>query len=86
MADCINSGIRKTRKEHLCVGCRELFPKGTEMYWWAVADGGTVDTVYSCKPCIDWCKEHNCHDCHDSETADEGFVSECRKQQEGKVE
>lgn len=77
MAALLRDGKFKTRKDHKCHGCREIIPKGTEVYSQAVADEGTVSTFYVCDECRDWCKNKKCRDCFELENAYEGHVKEC---------
>ena len=82
MADCINCGMRKTRKPHKCHGCGCEIPKGTYANYWTVADGGNIYTGYTCDVCNAWCGEMKCKDCFDDESAFEGHVRECMKENE----
>jgi hypothetical protein len=41
----------KTRKEHQCIGCLRIFPKGSELRASVNTDEGRIYTVYICNDC-----------------------------------
>lgn len=77
----LRSGKVKTRKDHVCHGCLEKVPKGTEMYSQTITDEGTVYTLYMCNDCTDWCHRiRHCRECNENECAFEGYVRDCKKE------
>lgn len=43
--------IKHTRKEHHCIYCNRVIPKGKPAYSWAYTDSNTMETLYACCPC-----------------------------------
>jgi ribosomal protein S27E len=46
--------IKSTRKKHKCVYCWRVIPEGKSAYSWGCADGGEMESLYSCLPCSWW--------------------------------
>jgi hypothetical protein len=78
----IRDGIVKTRKEHICYGCLKTINKGKTAQSVTYTYDGDIYTSYMCDICKDWCTNRNCRDCHDYETAHEGFIKECMNESE----
>jgi predicted RNA-binding Zn-ribbon protein involved in translation (DUF1610 family) len=93
MVDVLADGIVKTRKPHKCHGCQEVIPAGTMVYRQTCVDDG-IYTIYMCDSCRKWCANQvtyvhytdkpvkGCQDCIDNEQAYEGYVKECRRDNE----
>jgi hypothetical protein len=79
MGTFLRDGIVKTRKEHICHGCKKVIPKGSEVYSQTGIDDG-IYTIYMCNDCMSYCGE--CIECYEMEEAFEGFVAECRAERE----
>ena len=79
--DILWDGKIKTRKEHKCHGCWMSIPTETQVYSQTVANEYTVNTLYVCNKCRDWCKDKKCNDCIIRDSAFEGYVRECIEQQ-----
>jgi len=41
----------KTRKDHICWGCAENFPKGSDLEVVKQSDGGKAFSIYWCEDC-----------------------------------
>ena len=78
--ELVRDGNVKTKKDHKCHGCLSVIYKNTEVYRQVVAGEGTVETLYMCDDCKDYCKNKNCNDCYMSEGAHEGYIKECMKE------
>lgn len=46
--------IKKTRKDHKCLGCREKIPKGTTAFYISGVYEGDFGAYYFCIPCRDY--------------------------------
>ena len=80
MAELIKEeNIKKTRKNHLCHGCREIIPKGSPAVASTNKDGGDFYTLYYCIPCHEFLGEYPeyCSDPYDD--IYEGAVAEGMK-------
>ena len=52
-----------TRKDHKCMGCLAIIPKGTETNTLTGKDGGEISTAYYCAICMEVIHEEtNCSD------------------------
>ena len=51
MPEFINSLVVKTRVPHVCWGCGDTFPKGTEMLCITSSDMGKIASSYFCSVC-----------------------------------
>ncbi len=49
--------VIKTRKNHLCHGCREIIPKGSRAFSLTNVDGD-IYTLYFCTPCYEFLKQY----------------------------
>jgi hypothetical protein len=91
MSNLLRDGYVKTRKPHKCFGCQETIPAGVRVYHQTCVDDGTAYDIYMCDSCREWCGNQvrvdywnsgktvkGCQDCLESETAFEGYVRECR--------
>jgi hypothetical protein len=50
--------IVKTRVEHCCWGCNDLFPPGSQLAKIVNVDSGTITNTYWCEICDSYWKEH----------------------------
>lgn len=51
IVDILASETVKTRKPHMCNGCRKTYDAGVNMLRQSIADCGTVYRVYCCNVC-----------------------------------
>ncbi len=80
MAELIREAkVGKTRKNHLCHGCREIIPKGSSAVASTNKDAGDLFTLYFCIPCHEFLGSYPeyCHDPYDD--VYEGAVAEGMK-------
>ena len=50
--------VKKTRKDHKCMGCREKIPKGSTAFYVTGTDEGRFSDYYLCIPCRDYLDIH----------------------------
>lgn len=58
MGVLLSDKMVKTRKEHQCHGCLEIFTPGTEMNRQGVVCDGQAFSIYMCHTCLDFCDDH----------------------------
>ena len=46
--------IKKTRKDHKCLGCLEIIPAGTAAFYISCAYEGDFNAYYLCMPCREY--------------------------------
>ena len=46
--------VKKTRSEHMCLGCTEKIPKGSEALYIVAVFEGDFGAYHLCKPCRDY--------------------------------
>lgn len=66
--------VKRTRKEHRCVGCRRLYPIGSRLYAHAHTHYGDFEFGYTCIACDKYIRKFVRHD----ETYYEGDIKEMR--------
>lgn len=60
--DVLSDKKVKVRKQHICFGCCEVIPQGTEgIRKTDIANEGDVYTNYLCARCDDWVSENTDH-------------------------
>jgi hypothetical protein len=83
MLEHIKSKQVKTRKAHLCYGCRQKIPPKTENTLCSTYADGTAYNLYFCEQCQKYIKKR-CYDCDDrscayDNEADEGYIIQCQE-------
>ena len=71
-----------TRKEQTCFGCLEKFPPGTQMATDTIAADGTIYTLHTCLPCVDFMDKHYEEIADGDGNYHEGCVAEFKREVE----
>ena len=84
MPEFIRDKTVTTRKVHKCHGCLEEIPKGTSVYSQTCVEDDRIYTLYMCDSCLEYCGD--CTKCLEYEEAYPGYVRECERRYERRVE
>ena len=80
MSDFYNEHqVKKTRKDHKCLGCRERIFKGTTAFYIAGTNEDGFNAYYLCAPCRDYLDRNPCED---GDFWSEGDLGNIRRQEE----
>ena len=71
--------IKKTRKNHLCHGCREIIPHSSPAVASTNKDGGDFFTIYFCVPCHEFLQQWPEYCCDPYDDVYEGAIAEGMK-------
>ena len=75
----IEREVKKTRKDHKCLGCREKIPAGSSASYIAGTNGDGFSAYHLCVPCWEYL---DIHPMEDYDFWCEGDLGDARRQEE----
>lgn len=79
MCNLIEEKTVKIKKDRICFGCSELILKNNKMSLQKFSHDGSIQSIYMCLNCFDYCEYKNCNECFYLESAFQGFIKECKE-------